>query len=276
MFDPNPNGSIIDQLEAFRGVILRCIAGIAIGVIPGFIAAPYLLKHMVQYACPPEIKLHYFSLLEPFFVQINMGLIIGVAATSWWIFWQVGAFIAPGLYRNEKSALLKMSLISAFLFLLGGSFGFFAVLPLVMKFSYSFATTELQPVIGVGDFLGMATMLMLGFGGSFQFPVILVLLAKLGIIKPQGLRKKRPVVITVIFVVAAFLTPPDIISQLCMALPAWLLFEVTLKWIERIPAREESAVPENTICDPATFSSPAVPKNPPPAPGKKRRKIRPL
>ncbi len=274
MFDPNPNGSIIDQLEAFRGVILRCIAGVAIGIVPGFIAAPYLLKHMVQYACPPEIKLHYFSLLEPFFVQLNMGLIIGVAATSWWIFWQAGAFIAPGLYRNEKSALLKMSLISAFLFLLGGGFGFFAVLPLVLKFSYSFATAELQPVIGVGDFLGMATMLMLGFGGSFQFPVVLVLLAKLGIIKPQGLRKKRPIVITVIFVVAAFLTPPDIISQLCMALPAWLLFEVTLWWIERMPARE--ALPEKAteVCDSDTVI--AAKQTPYPAPGKKRRKIRPL
>ena len=274
MFDPNPNGSILDQLEALRGVIFRSLAGVVAGVIPGFFAAPYLLKYMVRYACPPEIKLHYFSLLEPFFVQLNMGLIIGVAAASWWIFWQFGAFIAPGLYRNEKSALLKMSLISAFLFLLGGCFGFFAVLPMVLKFSYSFATPELQPVIGVGDFLRMATMLMLGFGGSFQFPIVLVLLAKLGIIKPQGLRKKRPVVITVIFIVAAFLTPPDIISQLCMALPAWLLFEATLWWIERMPT-EEKNIFENGICGQNDCDEEPQASTPQKKTAK-RRKIRPL
>ena len=274
MFDPNPNGSILDQLEALRGVIIRSLIGVIIGVIPGFFAAPYLLKYMVRYACPPEIKLHYFSLLEPFFVQLNMGLIVGVSAASWWIFWQVGSFIAPGLYRNEKSVLLKMSLASAFLFLLGGSFGFFALLPMVLKFSYSFATAELQPVIGIADFLRMAAMLMLGFGGSFQFPIVLVLLARLGIINPQGLRKKRPVVITIIFIVAAFLTPPDIISQLSMALPAWLLFEVTLWWIERVPAKDKNILdsgiltneePEENISKPSTVTC-----------DKKRRKIRPL
>ena len=274
MFDPNPNGSILDQLEALRGVIIRSLIGVIIGVIPGFFAAPYLLKYMVRYACPPEIKLHYFSLLEPFFVQLNMGLIVGFSAASWWIFWQVGSFIAPGLYRNEKSVLLKMSLASAFLFLLGGSFGFFAILPMVLKFSYSFATAELQPVIGIADFLRMAAMLMLGFGGSFQFPIVLVLLARLGIINPQGLRKKRPVVITIIFIVAAFLTPPDIISQLSMALPAWLLFEVTLWWIERVPAKDKNILdsgiltneePEENISKPSTVTC-----------DKKRRKIRPL
>ena len=272
MFDPNPNGSILDQLEALRGVIFRCLAAVIIGVIPGFFAAPYLLKYMVRYACPPELKLHYFSLLEPFFVQLNMGLIIGVAAASWWIFWQTGAFIAPGLYRNEKSALLKMSLVSAFLFLLGGSFGFFAVFPMVMKFSYSFATAELQPVIGVGDFLRMATMLMLGFGGSFQFPIVLVLLAKLGIIKPHGLRKRRPVVITVIFIVAAFLTPPDIISQLCMALPAWLLFEATLWWIERMPETKNMDTEKDCAEQKKEFSAGTVSR----AVKVRSRKIRPL
>ena len=274
MFDPNPNGSILDQLEALRGVIIRSLIGVIIGVIPGFFAAPYLLKYMVRYACPPEIKLHYFSLLEPFFVQLNMGLIVGVSAASWWIFWQFGSFIAPGLYRNEKSVLLKMSLASAFLFLLGGSFGFFAILPMVLKFSYSFATAELQPVIGIGDFLRMAAMLMLGFGGSFQFPIVLVLLARLGIINPQGLRKKRPVVITIIFIVAAFLTPPDVISQLSMALPAWLLFEATLWWIERVPAKDKSIFDSGILAS----EEPEKPEEKASAAtcDKKRRKIRPL
>ena len=225
---PDPNGSILDQLEALRGVILKSLAAVAVLVIPGFFFAPHCLKYIIKVTCPGELKLHYFTPLEPFLVQLQMGLFLGVALSSWWIFWQVAAFIAPGLYRHEKSSLLKFSLSAAVLFLGGGAFAFYFVLPMVMKFSYSFATSELQPVIGVGDFLSMATMVILGFAVSFLFPVVLVLLAKLGLVEAETLSKKRAVVITVIFIIAAFLTPPDIISQLAMAIPAWLLYEVTL------------------------------------------------
>ena len=122
------------------------------------------------------------------------------------------------------------------------------LMPMVMKFSYSFATANLQPVIGVGDYLSMVTMVMLGFAVSFQFPVVLILLAKLGIVKWEFLRSKRPVFITVIFIVAAFLTPPDIISQLAMAVPACLLYEITLLIIKHtVPQKkEEESIPDKT------------------------------
>ena len=236
----DPNGGILDQLEALRGVILRCLAGVVIAGIPGYIFSPSCLQYMIKVTCPEGLKLHYFTPMEPFMVQIQMGFVLGVIVSSWWIFWQIGAFAAPGLYKHEKSSLLKFTISSVVLFLSGGAFAFYAVLPMVMKFSYSFATGNLQPVIGVGDFLSMATMVMLGFAVSFQFPVVLILLAKLGIVKLEFLSSKRPVFITVIFIIAALLTPPDIISQLAMALPACLLYEITLLIIKyTVPQKKE-------------------------------------
>lgn len=273
----DPNGSILDQLEDFRGVILRSLAGLAVTVIPGFFVAPYCLEYMVKIVCPEGMTLHYFTPLEPFYVQLQMGLVLGIAAASWWIFWQLASFAAPGLYKHEKSALLKFSFAAAFLFISGAAFSFYVVLPMVMKFSYSFATNGLQPVIGVGDFLSMSSMLILGFAVSFQFPIVLVLLAKMGLVTPETLSKRRPVVITVIFIVAAFLTPPDVISQLAMALPAWLLFEISLWWIKcTVKTREkEDRTEEHLISadDAAKSSDKGTGSR---SGARKRRKIRPL
>ena len=246
----DPNGSILDQLEALRGAIIRAVAGVAVMLIPAFFFAPECLKYMVKVTCPAGVKLHYFTPLEPFFVQLQMGLFLGVAAASWWVFYQIGSFVAPGLYKHEKAALIKFTCASVLLFIGGGTLAFYIVLPMVMRFSYSFASGELQPVIGVGDYISMLTVIILSFAASFQFPVILVLLAKLGIVTPQMLSKKRPVVITIIFIVAALLTPPDIISQLAMALPAWLLFEITLLIIRRMDFKKN--VPEDVEKDEIT------------------------
>ena len=271
----DPNGGILDQLEALRGMILRSLAGLVITVIPGFFVAPGCLKYMIKITCPEGVKLHYFTPLEPFMVQLQMGLVLGIAAASWWIFWQIGAFAAPGLYKHEKVSLLKFTFSSVLLFLSGGAFAFYAVLPMVMKFSYSFATSDLQPVIGVGDFLTMTTMVMLGFAVSFQFPVVLVLLAKLGIVKPEFMSRKRPVFITVIFIVSAFLTPPDIISQLAMAIPACLLYEITLLIIKyTVPQNNgiEDTVEEINSYVPEKAVQTAKPADKSP----RRRRIRPL
>ena len=265
----DPNGGILDQLEALRGIILRSLIGVVIFVIPGFFFAPHCLKYMIQTTCPAELKLHYFSPMEPFMVQMKMGTVLGVACASWWIFWQIGAFVAPGLYKHEKSPILKFTAASVTLFLAGGAFAFYAVLPMVMKFSYSFATSELQPVIGVGDYLSMVSMILLGFAVSFQFPVVLVLLAKLGLVKVESLSKKRPLFVTVIFIVAAFLTPPDIISQLAMAVPAWLLFEITLliiKYTVKPQVAESKTAEIPAPADEQERASKPV----------RRRKIRPL
>lgn len=274
----DPNGSIIDQLEALRGVILRSLAGVALTVIPCFFFAPYCLKYMVKVTCPDGVKLHYFTPLEPFFVQLQMGAFLGIAAASWWIFYQIGAFIAPGLYKHERVSVFKFAISSALLFIGGGAFAFYVVLPMVMRFSYSFATSNLQPVIGVGDYLSMMTMVMLGFAVSFQFPVVLVLLAKLGIVKPEMLSKQRPTVITVIFVVAAFLTPPDIVSQLAMALPAWLLFEITLLIIKRkkFVAGNETAGSSESVSASGEYKNPSVSKSSEKRRTPRQRKIRPL
>ena len=272
----DPNGGILDQLEALRGVILRSLAGVVLTVIPGFFIAPHCLQYMIKITCPEGVKLHYFTPMEPFMVQLQMGLILGIAASSWWIFWQAGAFAAPGLYKHEKVSLLKFSLASAVLFLSGGAFAFYAVLPMVMKFSYSFATSDLQPVIGVGEFLSMATMVMLGFAVSFQFPVVLILLAELGIVKPEYLSRKRPVFITVIFIVAAFLTPPDIVSQLAMAVPACLLYEITLLIIKYTVPQKQKPVSDDAETAAAIPEVTAERENSAAVKSVKRRRIRPL
>ena len=266
--------SLFDHLDELRKRLIIIVIVNFVAAILLFSQTEIIMSYLLE--VNPGMELVYTTPSELLTVYIQLSLILAVTICSPITVYQVWAFIEKGLYEKEKKAILFTLIFGVVFFIIGVAFCYFMVLPTTLEFFVRIAIEEVSSMLSIQSYVSFVNMMLLAFGLVFEMPVIIFLLSKLGIIKPQGLRKKRPVVITVIFVVAAFLTPPDIISQLCMALPAWLLFEVTLKWIERIPAREESAVPENTICDPATVSSPAVPKNPPPAPGKKRRKIRPL
>lgn len=222
------------HLEALRRMILEILAIFIVLLIPGWFLAPDLLEFLQNAAAGIAEKhgssfdLRYFTLMEPFIVELKAGMVIALAAGLPLYFWRFWKFLAPALYRHEKSILSVSALAAWILFVAGFMLGIFGVMPLLVDFSLSFSREGLTPLIGLNSFAGLMMSVALAFGVMFELPLILLALAAADIVELETLKKQRPLVLIVILVLAAFLTPPDVISQLMLGGPVYLLFELTL------------------------------------------------
>lgn len=232
-------GTLLEHLEALRLTVWRCVAGVALFLIPALYFSADLLRWITRFSCPPELKLHYFSPFEPLFVQLNLALAAAVVAAGPFILWQIAAFVSPGLYAHEKRTLAAFCGFALLLSLCGAALGFFFVIPQVMVFSLAFATEDLQPVIGLSSFLKMVVWMILGFAVVFELPVALLIPVRAGLLRAESLKKFRYLFVIAIFAVAAFLTPPDVVSQLALGIPGWLLFEITVFFAGKMEKRAE-------------------------------------
>jgi sec-independent protein translocase protein TatC len=184
-------------------------------------------------------RLIYTSLTEAFFTYVKVAIWSGVFVTFPILLWQIWAFIAPGLYHKERRAFLPFLIATPILFFLGGAFVFYVVMPLAWGFFLSFQTTAAETTLPiqleakVNEYLDLVLSFMFAFGLCFQLPVLLSLLARAGFISAQMLRKRRKYAIIVIFIVAAALTPPDVLSQTLLALPLLALYEISILLIRR-------------------------------------------
>ena len=156
---------------------------------------------------------------------------------------EIWKFLAPGLYKNEKRALLPYLILTPVLFLLGGMLVYYLIMPLAIKFFLSFETANvngnlpIQLEAKVNEYLSLIMKLIFAFGLSFQLPVVLSLLARIGFVDSIFLKKRRKYVIVIIFIFAAFLTPPDPITQIGLALPLLLLYEISIFLVKMIEKR---------------------------------------
>jgi sec-independent protein translocase protein TatC len=226
--------SILAHIEAFRRMIIEILAIFIVLLIPGWCAAPKVLFWMQNAAVQvakrggADFSLSYFSLMEPFLIELKCGAVLAFAVGLPLYFWRIWAFVAPALYRHEKRVILPGALAAWGLFAAGFAMGLLLVMPMLVKFSLGFAREGLMPVIGIGNFISMAMTVSLAFGIMFELPLLLLILAAAGIVELATLRKQRPLVIVLILFLAALLTPPDIVSQLMLAVPTYCLFEVML------------------------------------------------
>lgn len=172
-------------------------------------------------------------------VQLKLMLLIVVVTTLPYLLYQVWSFVAPGLYVHEKRLAVPLLVSSVLLFYLGIAFAYFIVVPMVMNFLIAFAPQGVAVMPDIAAFYDFSLMLYFAFGIAFEVPVATFLLVATGVTTPESLGAKRPFVVVAAFIVGMFMTPPDVISQVMLAVPMWLLFEIGLI-VSRIFARRRA------------------------------------
>jgi sec-independent protein translocase protein TatC len=191
-------------------------------------------------------RLIYTGLAEAFFTYLKVAFFAGIFLTTPILLSQVWLFISPGLYRDERKAILPFIAATPFLFFMGGAAVYYLVMPAAWPFFLSFESTGAQTVLPiqlearVSEYLSLVMTLIFAFGLCFQLPVLLGLLGKAGIISADSLKKKRKYAVLLAFVVAAFLTPPDVVSQVLLALPVLGLYEISIIVVSKLQ-RENTA-----------------------------------
>ncbi len=199
----------------------------------GWIVAPMFETFLAQ----PLLKvwndaaLLYTGLSDALMIQFSLATLVALMVTIPVLMWHIWAYISPGLHKNEKQFLLPIFLLSPCLFLLGAAFAFYILFPIVFRFFIEIGYSEALPIVlfpSIKGYLAFAIGLLKVFGVAFQLPLVLVLLNRVGLLSKETACHSRKYVIVVVFIVAAVLTPPDIISQVLLAVPMWLLFEISL------------------------------------------------
>jgi sec-independent protein translocase protein TatC len=224
--------SLTEHLIELRKRIFRIVIILLIGF-----GACYYYKDLIfdiitkplTRVLPKNGYLIYTGLTEAFFVYMKLAFFASLIITSPFILYQIWKFISPGLLLKEKKYVVPFVLSSSLLFISGVLFGYFIVLPPAFEFFVSFNNQYLQAMISFGDYLSLFVTFLLGFGLSFELPIFIFFLAKLGIVNAKMLSKQRRYAILIIFIVAAILTPsPDALSQILMAIPLMFLYEISI------------------------------------------------
>ncbi|MFY9348075.1 MAG: twin-arginine translocase subunit TatC [Orrella sp.] len=202
-------------------------------VIYDFLAQPMLAT------LPAGTRMIATGVITPFMVPVKVTMLAAFILALPFVLYQVWAFVAPGLYRNEQRLAMPLIVSSSLLFLVGMAFCYFVVFQTVFAFISSFAPQSITPAPDIEAYLNFVMSMFLAFGITFEVPVVVVLLVRMGMVSVKKLREIRGYVVVVAFVIAAIVTPPDVISQFMLAVPLWILYEVGLLVATRVKPRAE-------------------------------------
>lgn len=226
--EPLQEGTLISHLIELRTRLLRALIAVLVLFIPcaifddqlfTFVATPLLEK------MPQGAQMISTSLVAPFMAPLKLALLAALFLGMPFVLYQVWAFVSPGLYRHEKRFAIPLLVSSIVLFYAGAAFAYFVVFPLMFAFLTTSAPSGVQIMTDMTNYLDFVLLLFFAFGAAFEIPVATVLLAWTGLVRVETMMKNRGYVLLGIFVVAAFLTPPDAVSQCFMAVPMYLLYE---------------------------------------------------
>lgn len=223
--------SLLAHLLELRRRILRSVVAVALV----FVVTAWFADELYQYVAEPLLaslpaggSLIATDVATPFLTPFKLALVAAIVVSVPYLLWQVWGFLAPGLYRHEKRLVVPLLVSSSLLFYVGIGFAYFLVLPVALAFLTGTAPVGVTIATDIASYLDFVLTMFMAFGIAFETPVAIILLCWSGVASVEGLRQKRAYVIVGAFVVGMILTPPDVLSQILLAIPMWLLFELGL------------------------------------------------
>lgn len=241
-----PEQPLLAHLIELRTRIVRAMLGFIIVLLPLLAFAGdlyHFLATPMMKLLPAGSSMIATEVAAPFLTPFKLAAVVAFALALPWILYQIWLFVAPGLYRNERRLVLPMLASSTLLFYVGVAFAYYLVLPTVFKFFVSSAPEGVAVMTDVSKYLDFVLKLFMAFGFVFEMPVAIVLMVLTGFVTPAQLAARRDYVLVGVFVAAAILTPPDVLSQIMLAVPAYLLYELGIlvsRWLSRDAETEES------------------------------------
>jgi sec-independent protein translocase protein TatC len=222
---------LTEHLEELRNRLIKCL----IAIFAGFVAAYVFKEQLFDILAAPLVNvmqhdgtLIFTGIPEAFFTYLKVSLLAGIFIAAPFIIYQFWMFVAPGLYKSERRLMMPIVLVSSFFFIGGALFGYFVVFPVGFKFLLGFASDTIQPLPSMREYLSFSSKLLIAFGVVFELPIVITFLARLGLVDVSFLKKNRKYAILIFFIVAALLTPPDVITQTLLALPMMVLYEISI------------------------------------------------
>lgn len=244
MTDHDQDADLLDEqkipftahLEELRNRLVRSFIAIVIGASAAYIFKEKLfdtLKLPLETAMKNAGKelsstLYYTTLPEAFFTYLKLSLLIGCFLAAPVILFEFWMFVVPGLYKKERRLLGPVIFLSTLFFVGGAAFGYFYVFPWGFKFFLSFTNESLQTLLTMKDYLGFVSKLLIAFGLVFELPIVITCMAALGLVSTDFLRRNRKYAFVIFFIVGALLTPPDVVTQVLMAMPLVVLYELSI------------------------------------------------
>ncbi len=232
------------HLEELRKRLVRILIAVGLGFLVCYSFKDWLFMIITKplaAVMPKGSSMIYTALPEAFFIYMKIAFFAALFLTGPYTLFQIWRFISPGLYQKEKKYALPFIFFSSLLFIGGILFGYFIALPPAFRFFVSFSSEFLKPMVSLKEYLSLSLKFLLGFGLSFELPVFIFFMTKIGMVNAAMLSKQRRYAILVIFIVAAILTPsPDAITQLLMALPLMVLYEISI-FVAKFAQRKVSA-----------------------------------
>ena len=221
--------SISDHLLELRSRLLKVILLFAVFSVLGipFASEIYLfLSATLIELLPDGSTMIATEVASPFMAPIKLVLYIALMFSMPWLFYQTWMFMSPGLYKNERAFTGPLMLSTVILFFSGAAFAFFVVCPIIFKFFIAMAPESIRVMTDINQYLSFVFKLIFAFGVAFEIPIATILIVKNGIVSKESLVKARPYLIILFLIIGMLLTPPDVFSQLFLAMPMWILFEV--------------------------------------------------
>lgn len=230
--------TLMQHFAELRNRVLWTMVVFVFGFCAGWLVAPYAEIFLTAPLLNiwDDAMLLYTGITDGLMIRFSLATLIALLISIPVLMWNIWAYVAPGLHKNEKDLVLPIFILSPVLFVMGAAFAFYILFPFVFKFFLDLNESVFVPTLllpAVRGYLSFSIGLLKVFGLAFQLPLVLVLLNRIGVLSKQTAIKSRRYVLVCIFIAAAVLTPPDIVSQVLLAVPMWLLFEISLLFMKK-------------------------------------------